>query len=47
VSTVAESPERVEHLIEVVQAITGAKGSNFFLFAKKLRFFGRMLTGVW
>jgi Replication-relaxation len=47
VLTVTESAARVDHMINAVQDITGGKGSNFFLFAEKSRFFGRLPTEVW
>ena len=47
VLTVTESGSRVDHMINAVYDITGGKGSNFFLFAEKSRFFGRLPTDVW
>ena len=46
-ATVTESGARVDHMIEAVFDITGGKGSNFFLFAKKSRFYGRLPTDAW
>lgn len=45
--TVTESSARVDHMINAVHDITNGKGSNFFLFAEKSRFFGRSPTDVW
>jgi Replication-relaxation len=47
VLTVTESAERVDHMISAVYEITGGRGSNFFLFAEKSRFYGRLPTEVW
>ena len=47
VLTVTESSARVDHMIDAVHDITGGKGSNFFLFAEKSRFYGRLGSEVW
>jgi len=47
VLTVTESRKRVDHMIDAVRKITDGKGTNFFLFAEKSRFFGRLPTEVW
>ena len=47
VLTITESSPRVDHMIDAVYDITGGKGSNFFLFAEKSRFYGRSPTDVW
>ena len=47
VLTVTENAARVDHMINAVYEITGGRGSNFFLFAEKTRFYGRLPTEVW
>ena len=47
VLTVTESGERADHMLNAVREITGGRGSNFFLFAEKSRFYGRLPTDVW
>jgi hypothetical protein len=34
-------------MLNAVHDIADGKGSNFFLFAEKSRFFGRLPTDVW
>lgn len=47
VLTVTDSAARADHMVEAVHDITGGKGSNFFLFAEKARFAGRLPTEAW
>ncbi len=47
VLTVTESAERADNMVECAYEVTGGKGSNFFLFAEKSRFYGRSPLEAW
>jgi hypothetical protein len=47
VLTVTESAERADNMVQCVHEVTGGRGSNFFLFAEKSRFYGRSPLDAW
>lgn len=47
VLTVTESAERADRMVQLVCELTGGRGSNFFLFAERARFYGRSPLEVW
>jgi hypothetical protein len=47
VLTVTESTERADNMVQCVYEVTAGRGSNFFLFAEKSRFYGRSPLEAW
>jgi hypothetical protein len=47
VLTVTDSASRCDNMVQAVHEITGGKGSNFFLFAERSRFYGRSPAEAW
>lgn len=47
VLTVTESADRADNMVQSVYEVTGGRGSNFFLFAEKSRFYGRSPLEAW